>query len=111
MEDYLHSRKLLNIRQLEPLLSNLCVNHLEQKSCEIIQYAVNTVPLTSHHNFDNCKKSLAYSIDVLLDYSTSLAVKLNAENKHLLFLAKSINNNHGKFEKKIEKKAGMKYPG
>ena len=42
---------------LGPLLFNLYLNDLELKTCEIIQYADDTVLLTSHCDLDVCKKS------------------------------------------------------
>ena len=62
-----------------PLLFNLYVNDLELKTCEIIQYADDTVILTSYCDHDICKKSLEHSKEVKLDYFTSLELELNAE--------------------------------
>ena len=83
---------------LGPLLFNLYVNNLEFKMCEIIQYADNTVLLTSHCDLHVCKKSLELSIEDMLDYFTSLALKLNADKTDFFYLPKRINHNYYKVE-------------
>ena len=73
---------------LGPILFNLYVNDLELKTCEIIQYADNTVLLTSHCDLESCKKSLHHSIEVILDFFTSLAFKLNLDKSKFFVLSK-----------------------
>ena len=71
-----------------PLLFNLYVNDLKLKTCEIIQYAGDTVLLTSHYDLDVCKKSLEHSIEDMIVYFTSLALKLNADKTEFIVFGK-----------------------
>ena len=73
---------------LGPLLFNLYGNDLELKTCEIIQYADDTVLLTSHYDLDVRKKSLEHSIEDILDYFTSLAPKINADKTEFIVFGK-----------------------
>ena len=49
---------------------------------------------TPHERFENCKKSLEHSIEVIPDYFTSLALKLTAEKTDFIVFGKKINHNH-----------------
>ena len=57
---------------------------LEPKTSEINQYVDNTVRVTSHCDLDCCYKSLEHSKEVLLEYTTSLPLKLNADKTEFI---------------------------
>ena len=95
-----------------PLLFSLYVNDLEQKTREIIQYADDTVPLTSHCDVHVCKKSPEHSIEDIPDYFTSLALKINADKTGFIVFGKK-NQPHllQNRDQKIEETAQVKYLG
>ena len=95
---------------LGPLLSNLYVNNLELKTFENLQHA--TVLLTSDCDIDICKNSNEHSIEVILGYVTSLALKSKADKTEFFVFGKQNQQQSPQIRKqKIEEKSHVKFLG
>ena len=73
---------------LGPLLFDLYVNDLELKKSVKSSNMLTILHFTSHCDSDICKKSPEHSREVILDYFTSLALKLNTDKTEFTVLGK-----------------------
>ena len=95
---------------LGPLLFNLYLNNLELKTFENLQHA--TVLLTSDCDLDICKNSYEHSIEVILGYVTSLALKSKADKTEFFAFGKQNQQQSPQIRKqKIEEKSQVKCLG
>ena len=100
---------------LGPLLFNLYVNDLNNfLSCDTIQYADDTVLLSSHDEVLKCKDELEKAIEKCIQFSQLNHLKINPEKTEFIFFGSSSTQDETTLkvgDKLISSKAEIKYLG